>query len=318
MIDFVIHANNLIKQNLIGLPGFSKLVIYEALPYLDYSQGKISLPTLYEFAVNDFHVERAPGRKREVVNENTIRNALRTIKKFKGDFFKIRSVNQRIEIEMPEVRKLYASLTGSNKDAGVTKSHKNTPKTLINTEESNSVEGVELSEKTPEVAAANSPIKEYIYNKHNSNKQTVGEGKLLIADDFYPSDETVKTALDRGLLKVTDSDEIAAFIAYNQEQESRWEDFNPIFLLWLERCFSHKPKQKKQITRTTKDANNEYRLPTTKTNPIAESIRLNQAILGQHQADEQQLQDNLCSAYSNALDGAHQSVQEPFRLNFRP
>lgn len=264
MIDFVIHANNLIKKNLIGLPGFSKLVIYEALPYLDYSQGKIFLPTLYEFAVNDLFVERAPGRKREVINENTIRNALRTIKKFKGDFFKIRSVNQRIEIEMPEVRKLYESFVASNKDAGVESGYQNTPESLVNIEDKGFEVDVELSEKTPEVAAADSPYKENIYNKHNSNKQTAGDKKLPIADDFYPCKETIETAQELGFLKVTDATEIARFIEYNKANETRWEDFNKVFLGWLNRCFTHKPKQTVQNTGNKRKFNDEQRHTTNK------------------------------------------------------
>ena len=259
MHDGILIINKVIKANLSGLPCFSKLVIYEALPYLDYSQGKIFLPTLYEFAVNDLFVERAPGRKREEINENTIRNALRTIKKFKGDFFKIRSVNQRIEIEMPEVRKLYESFVASNKDAGVESGYKNTPESLVNIEDKGVEAGVELSEKTPEVAAADSPYKENIYNKHNSNKQTAGDKKLPIADDFYPSKETIETAQELGFLKVTDAKEIARFIEYNKANETRWEDFNKVYLGWLNRCFTHKPKQTVKNTGNKRKFNDDQR-----------------------------------------------------------
>lgn len=108
MIDFTVHTNKLIKKILSGLNGFSRLVIYEALEYCDYEKGVIFLPTFHEFA-HDFYVERAPGRKREVINERTIRNAFRTIKKFKSDFFKFRTVNQRVEIEIPALKELYDS-----------------------------------------------------------------------------------------------------------------------------------------------------------------------------------------------------------------
>ena len=264
MVDLICKAQKLIKQNLLGLNSFSRLVVYEALEYCDYKKGIIYLPTLYEFAINSFYVERAPGRKREEINENTIRNALRTIKKFKGDFFKIRSVNQRIEIEMPEVRKLYESFVASNNDAGVESGYKNTPESLVNIEDKGVEAGVELSEKTPEVAAAYSPYKENIYNKHNSNKQTAGDNKLPIADDFYPSKETIEKAQERGFLKVTDAKEIARFIEYNKANETRWEDFNEVYLGWLNRCFTHKPKKTVQNTGNKRKFNDEQRHTTHK------------------------------------------------------
>ena len=49
------------------------------------------------------------------------------------------------------------------------------------------------------------------------------------------SSTTISVASSRGLIKVTDPTEIQKFIAYNQQQQNRWQDFNPIFIKWLER-----------------------------------------------------------------------------------
>jgi len=113
-VDMSFLTNEL-KSKLGGLPSFCRLFIYEALEYCDYEKGVAYLPALHEMSVKDFHVERASGRKREEVNENTLRNTIRTIKKFRGDDFKFRVVNQRIEIDMPWMRELSLA---SKKDAG--------------------------------------------------------------------------------------------------------------------------------------------------------------------------------------------------------
>ena len=58
--------------------------------------------------------------------------------------------------------------------------------------------------------------------------------KKPISDTFYPNPETIELARSRGLYRVTDTNEIQAFITYNKEYEILWADFNPTFLHWLE------------------------------------------------------------------------------------
>ena len=52
--------------------------------------------------------------------------------------------------------------------------------------------------------------------------------KNPIAQDFYPTAETIDLALSRGLAKVTEPSEISAFIQHNQDNNTRWADFNPV------------------------------------------------------------------------------------------
>ena len=96
-----------LKLNLTGLPSFSRLVIYELLPYFDYKTGTISIKSLEELVSNDFYVVSCNGRKKENITADTIRNAFRSIKKAKPDHFIFNTVNQRIVITMPFIRELY-------------------------------------------------------------------------------------------------------------------------------------------------------------------------------------------------------------------
>lgn len=101
-----------IKSHLFGLPSFCRLSIYELLEYCDYASGVISIGTLEEIVHNDFYVAPSPGRKKETINSDTIRNALRTIKKARPEHFKFSTKNQRITIEMPFLRDLYQQFYG--------------------------------------------------------------------------------------------------------------------------------------------------------------------------------------------------------------
>lgn len=107
MIDFTSHAFSLLKSHLIELPSFSRLVIYELLEYCDFVTGTISIDTLDEIARKDFKIAPCSGRRKEMINGETLRNALRTVKKAKSAHFKFTTKNQRIVIEMPFMRDLY-------------------------------------------------------------------------------------------------------------------------------------------------------------------------------------------------------------------
>ena len=112
MRDFTKEALGAIKTNLAGLNSFCRLVIYELLPYCDYSSGIVSISSLDKLASDDFHVDSLRGRQKEVVNGDKIRNAFRAIKKAKPDHFLFKTINQRIVIEMPFIRELYQSFYG--------------------------------------------------------------------------------------------------------------------------------------------------------------------------------------------------------------
>lgn len=50
-------------------------------------------------------------------------------------------------------------------------------------------------------------------------------------------------AFSMGLTKVTDKEEIQAFIKHNKKQNTLWADFNPVFINWLERDAQYMQKQ---------------------------------------------------------------------------
>ncbi len=135
MKDFSKQALGAIKANLAELPSFCRLAIYELLSYCDYEKGIISISTLDEVAHNDFHVAPSPGRKKEAVTGDTLRNAFRTIKKFKPEHFIFRTQNQRVIIEMPFLRDLYQQHFSKTQQVAARKSEDNTRTNLIRSSE---------------------------------------------------------------------------------------------------------------------------------------------------------------------------------------
>lgn len=123
---------------------------------------------------------------------------------------------------------------------------RNNEETLIKSGKNKNLNCVQMCdymhEEITDLSTVSSPITLTVNNnKLKTNITTQRLLKSFITEDFYPSDETIRIALKRGLLKVTDLCEIRKFIAYNQQQQSRWADFNPIFIKWLER--EHKKNQ---------------------------------------------------------------------------
>ena len=104
---FITEALGAYKANLAGLPSFCRLTMYSLMEYCDYSSGVITIGSLDDLARQDFYVAPSPGRKKEPINGDTLRNAFRTIKKAKPNHFIFTTKNQRIVIEMPFLRELY-------------------------------------------------------------------------------------------------------------------------------------------------------------------------------------------------------------------
>lgn len=248
--DFYQQAYLAFKAMLSGLSSFNRLVMYEILPYCNYETGTVILPSLEELACNDFQVDVAPGRKKESINADTLRNTFRAIKKAKAGHFLFSVENQRIKIEIPFLRDLYQQYHhATDKVAAEDAGDVARGKTFATTEESVVLGQLVSGDLAPEDAAAVSlkPAEEgivYILNKNKQNKHTRDDGgnygKRLISPDFYPSDDTIQAALGEGLSKVLDTDEIQKFIWHNQEKNSQWPDFNPVFIWWLKREAEHR------------------------------------------------------------------------------
>ncbi|MDP3562422.1 MAG: Vir protein [Legionellaceae bacterium] len=191
-------------------------------------------------------VSAAPGRKDTgVPSKSTLRSILRTIESACENNFKVVSEGQQLIIQITALPHIYAKheliqeqisdqFVDLNLSNGLDKSRKIDGNRCVQISD-------QITEQSTEVSAVLLPVKNI--TKTNLNKQQTnitGDGcfqvaKQPIRDDFYPSPETISEALSRGFIKVTDTTEIQKFIAYNQQQHNRWQDFNPIFIKWLER-----------------------------------------------------------------------------------
>jgi hypothetical protein len=249
MRNFYQEALSEVKLHMTGLPGFCRLAIYDLLKYCDYKTGVISIKTLEEVASNDFYVAPCSGRKKEAITADKLRNAFRTIKNAKPDHFKFTNVNQRIVIEMPFLRELYEEFQSKTPEvSAVLATDVATQETLNQTGEEACFDSLLSTDVAEDLAAASSNaainvrVKETKTNKQTKTNLTdefVSNFKQGIADDFTPSQSLINTALARGLEKVTDFAEIKKFVLYNQAKCTKWVDYEPIFLAWLERDAEH-------------------------------------------------------------------------------
>lgn len=242
MRDFSKEAFGAYKQNLAGLPSFCRLVMLEVFEYYDHENGSISINSLEKLALERFYVESVTGRQTENINGNNIRNAFRSIRKAKPDHFKFTNVNQRIVIEMPFLRELYEAFHGKTQEVDtVLATDVTEQETITQTGDKGCFDSLLATDVAGDLAEASSEsaINARVIDKKNKLKETnitdKSNFKAGIADDFTPSQSLINTALARGLSKVTDFAEIKKFVLYNQAKCTKWVDYEPIFLAWLER-----------------------------------------------------------------------------------
>ena len=260
MSDFQKQALSAFKSNLAGLPSFCRLVMYEIFEYIDFPSGTISINSLEKLSIDDFQVTSLRGRQKEVINGDTIRNALRTIKKAKPDHFKFTTVNQQIVIEIPFLRELYqAACNKTSEVAAVLAVNVDAATTLTHLDESIDLEAYRTGDVTGELAAAslNDAINAHDHahakikpnlQPNNNTKTLLGELpsdlKTSIADDFYPSQFIIDKALSLGMSKVLDASEIHKFILFNKASGSRWANFDYVYLTWLQHDAEREQKMK--------------------------------------------------------------------------
>lgn len=251
-------ALNAFKSSLNGLPSFCRLTLYELLPYCDYPTGTITIDTLEEISRNDFQVASAPGRKKEEVNGDTIRNALRTIKKAKPDHFIFSSKNQRIIIEMPFIKSLYEEFHKKSNDvAAVGEPEDESSTSLTGTDESSNSTLEFTPENNTEVAAASLESIRDINNINNNNNKkqqnfdSIFPKKSPISSTFAPSTETLNRAIALGFDETAIQAELQGFIDYNQATGSAFADYNPVFIGWLTQA----PRRQQQPIASTQIRN---------------------------------------------------------------
>ena len=170
-----------------------------------------------------------------------------------GEYFKLSSEGQSLKIKFPTLSVIYKSYFELPEVHTVCDRLSNTDETLVNIESQAFFDGMFNMEEPTEVhTEVNTPepieainacvhMGEKIKIKNLTNKQTNTGGesfadlKQPIDRDFYPNPDTIELALAKGFVKVTSDLEIKRFIMYNLASSTRWADFNPVFLTWLER-----------------------------------------------------------------------------------
>ncbi|HEM6962626.1 TPA: hypothetical protein U2K06_002822 [Legionella pneumophila] len=187
----------------------------------------ISYAELAEF----LYVKPAPGRKNAgLPSKQTIRNHLKAIERDFPEHFKIISDGQKLKVQFLRFNEL-----NRENDTEV-----NTDFNTDKNQASIGLEGRFSEQVNPEVNTVlntEGQNSAYVKNLNIINKQNITNtnSKQVIAGDFYPSAETLAAAEARGFQNAANPDEIRRFIAYNQAQQTRFTDFNPLYLRWLER-----------------------------------------------------------------------------------
>jgi hypothetical protein len=281
------------------LPYAQSVLINAVIPLANPETGVVENIT-YRDLSELLTVKSAPGRKDSgTPTKQTIRNYLNSIEKQCGDAFKVVTENQQLRIIFPYMPAIYAEFLGLQPEANtLCDTELNTPTPLINTDEYDDFEmdvkrdlntGVNTELNTAEDAVKNIFIKNI-----TKTKLTNTTGVKAIADDFYPNNKTITLAISQGLIKVTDPIEINKFITHNQKHQTTWEDYNSVFITWLERdrdYYAKKAKQSltEQKTSAFSRSNSHDKHTTTKRTGydlVQEAILLNQRIIDDCRAQE--------------------------------
>lgn len=213
-----------------GAPHAQKLIMLCLFHKARNSCGivdNISYAELAEF----LYVKPAPGRKNAgLPSKQTIRNHLKAIERDFPEHFKIISEGQKLKVQFLR----FNELNGEDN-------------TEVNTDDlaSENQAGIGLEERFQEqvntelntVLNTEGQNSASVKNINIINKQNITNtnSKQMISDDFYPTAETLAVAQSRGFHNANNPEEIRRFIAYNQAQQTRFSDFNPLYLRWLER-----------------------------------------------------------------------------------
>jgi len=234
-----------IESRFFGLPHAHFTLISRLLSRANPCTGIIDNLTYNDLA-DLLTVTAAPGRKDSGrPTKSTVRSMLRTIEAACEKDFKIISEGQKLMIQIRALPAIYAKHGLIEEEITDQLLAVNLPDPLDKFSKIHEAGHEQIPDQTTgqitEVSTALSLVKNI--TKTNLNKQQTnitGDvyspiAKQLIRDDFYPSQETVLRAQSYGLSKVTDPTEIKKFINYNQKHQCRWQDFNPIFIKWLER-----------------------------------------------------------------------------------
>jgi hypothetical protein len=246
-----------------GLPHAHSSLIKSLLNYADPQTGMIEGLSCRDLCLL-LTVDPACGRKGSGIPKiETIRSYLRTIASNFPHDFKVVSAGQKLKLQFPTLPALFENYFGLNNLYGDESSYQSL-------EESQSVTGINQDFCLDEIAhfheECESKAHITITNKqtNNYNNQQSENKKQPISLDFFPNEKTILIAKQKGLLKVTDPQEIQAFIDHNLEKQTRWADYNPIFIKWLERGEEYQKRQQKMTNRGLRSKSDERCFKTKK------------------------------------------------------
>ncbi|STY78924.1 Legionella vir region protein LvrA [Legionella wadsworthii] len=245
-VELYINARKQIEKKFQLLPYGPRLIIYELLNLANPLTGIVS-DISYRDLSRSLEIKTAPGRINSgVPSKQTIRNFIKSIEHECSEYFQVITEGQNLKFIFPEVPKIYNQLIIKKE----VNTDLNSPKSLIDSDREGDSEGKSNIEVNREANTLKSSAKNInIFNITNSNKQTQTAGndfscnKKQISDDFYPNTKTIEMAFSMGLTKVTDKEEIQAFIKHNKKHNTLWADFNPVFINWLDRDAQYMKKQ---------------------------------------------------------------------------
>lgn len=258
MIERYHQARQEVESLFVGLPYIHNTLISLLLSRANPSTGIIENISYQELCAL-LAVKPAPGRKESgIPAKSTLRSILRTIESTFGQYFKIVSEGQQLILQFIALPRIYKKHDLIREDNSDLISEQNTLKTQAEYGLAHDASCEQIAEKSTEQFGQSghntARVKNNNLNKQKTNiTNTNSWVKEEISDNFYPTEDTIQKALEQGLVKVTDPVEIRKFIAYNQKHQNRWEDFNDVFITWLE----HGQKQVKKPTRSVKRKNHE-------------------------------------------------------------
>ncbi len=258
MIERYHQARQEVESLFVGLPYIHNTLISLLLSRANPSTGMVENINYQELCAL-LTVKPAPGRKESgIPSKSTLRSVLRTIETTFGQYFKIVSEGQQLILQFIALPRIYLKHDLIREENSDQNSALQSSKTQTKSATSYDLKHDQIHDQCTDQFSQDSEDTARVKN-NNLNKQktnitnTNSWGKEEISDNFYPSEETIQKALEQGLVKVTDPVEIRKFIAYNQKHQNRWEDFNDVFITWLE----HGQKQVKKPTRSVKRKNHE-------------------------------------------------------------
>ncbi|HCC3261893.1 Vir protein [Legionella pneumophila serogroup 1] len=232
------RINKTIESKFCGLPHAQSFIVNLLINLADPETGIVSEISYYELS-NLLKINPAPGRKNSgTPTKQTIRNWVKSIERDCGDYFKIITEGQNLRFQFTEMPQIFKEVF-QNKEVNTVTNTTTPPK---KTEQNYDFDEPLNIEVNTEDNTHNPAVKNInIFNITNSNKQNrtanndFSRNKKPIGDDFYPNTKTIEIAFSMGLTKITDKEEIQAFIKHNKKQNTQWADFNPVFINWLER-----------------------------------------------------------------------------------